>query len=383
MHATSRSFTDFAATGIAVAGITALAAAPLAPPPQVLSPPVAAHDVRLAAASVPPGGLVASFLGNQLIYCSLICPHLVQLAVTVPIAVLQTPGTFVTALQSGDLLKAVGAAAASVTGAADAAATAAIVPDGTIVAPRAWNALEVAVVGLLNVVPAAAGGLPGIVTAIETARQDTFTALNRPLVPNPTPTVMPHGVLQVAVVEGLNVVAAVIFPGFNAILQGGFDTVDAVAQTLARTGDPVAAVAAGATTATRALTEAGSIVADSVVTAVGNIRTAIDQSHPRAASAIEQSGPPDASGTEQVEKQSTVTKPIRARSGTSPQQLATSNGHVSAEPHTARTLRDEVSKIRHTVRRAVQNAAERTHRTKSDETGVRSGTDDSGHKPSR
>ena len=292
MHAMSRSFTDFAATGIAVVGIGALAAAPLAPPPQVLSPPVAAHDVRLAAASVPPGGLVTSFLGNQLIYCSLICPSLVQLAVTVPIAVLQTPGTFVTALQSGDPLKAIGAAAASVTGTADAAATIAIDRDGTIVAPRAWNAFEVAVVGLLNVVPAAAGGLPGIVTAIETARQDTFTALNRPLVANPTPTVMPHGVLQVAVVEGLNVVAAVIFPGLNAILQGGFDTVDAVAQTLARTGNPVAAVAAGATTATGALTEAGSIVADSVVTAVGNIRTAIDQSRAPAASAIDQSHPP-------------------------------------------------------------------------------------------
>ncbi len=379
MHAMSRSFTDFAVTGIAVVGIGALAAAPLAPPPQVLSPPVAAHDVRLAAASVPPGGLVTSFLGNQLIYCSLICPSLVQLAVTVPIAVLQTPGTFVTALQSGDPLKAIGAAAASVTGTADAAATIAIDRDGTIVAPRAWNAFEVAVVGLLNVVPAAAGGLPGIVTAIETARRDTFTALNRPLVVNPTPTVMPHGVVQVAVVEGLNVVAAVIFPGLNAILQGGFDTVDAAAQTLARTGNPVAAIAAGATTATGALTKAGSIVADSVVTAVGNIRTAIDQSRAPAATAIDQSRPPAADAIEQAEKQSTVTTPTRARVGTPPHQLATSNEHVTAEHHTARTVRDEVSKIRHTVRSAVQNATDRTHRTKSGETSVRSGTDDSGH----
>ena len=149
---------------------------------------------------------LTSFLGNQLIYC----PFFVQGAVTVPVAILQTPGLFVTALQSGDLLKAIGAAAASVTGAADAAATPAIISDGTIGAPRALNAFEVGVVGLLNIVPAAAGGLPAVVTAIDTARQDTFTALNRPVVANPTPTVAPHGVVQVGVMEGINVVAAVI-----------------------------------------------------------------------------------------------------------------------------------------------------------------------------
>lgn len=75
----------------------------------------------------------------------------VQGAVTVPVATLQIPGTFVTALQSGDLLKAIGAAAASVTGAADAAATGAIVSDGTIVAPRALNAFEVGVVGACSI----------------------------------------------------------------------------------------------------------------------------------------------------------------------------------------------------------------------------------------
>lgn len=272
---------------------------------------------------------------------------------TVPVAILQTPGTFVTALQSGDLLKAIGAAAASVTGAADAAATPAIISDGTIVAPRAMNAFEVGVVGLLNIIPAAAGGLPAVVTAIETARQDTFTVLNRPVVANPTPTVMPHGVVQVGVVEGINVVAAVIFPALNDVLLGGFQSVDAAAQTLARTGDPAMAVAAGATRVTGALHDAGSVVADSVVTAVSNISTAIDQSRPRAVSAINQ-----------VQKQSTATTPTRARVGT-PQRLTTTNEHVSAKPHSARTLRDAVSKIRNTVRSAMKNATERTHRTKS------------------
>ena len=259
---------------------------------------------------------------------------------TVPVALLQTPGTFVTALQSGDLLKAIGAAAASVTEAADAAATPAIDRDGTIVAPRAWNALEVGVVGLLNIVPAAAGGLPAVVTAIETARQETFTALNRPLVANPTPTVTPHGVVQVAVVEGLNVVAAVIFPGFNAILQGGFDTVDDAAQTLARTGDPAKAVAAGATTATGALTEAGSVVADSVVTAVSNIRTAY---RPITSTCRE--------------TRSTRSTEVHGNNTDSRQ-----GGNTATAGHDERTCQREAPQRPHTARRGLGNSAHRAER---------------------
>ena len=123
-----------------------------------MSAPTVTREVRLAATAVPPGGLITSFLGNQAIYCSLICPYLLQGVVTVPVALLQSPGVFVTGLQSGSVLKAIGAAAASVTGTANAAATPAILKDGTIVAPRALNALEVAVVGVLSIGPAAAGG---------------------------------------------------------------------------------------------------------------------------------------------------------------------------------------------------------------------------------
>ena len=193
MHAPTRSRAGVAATGIAIVGIAAMAATPLAPAIHAQSPPSVSHDVRLTAAEVPPGGLITSFLGNQVIYCSIICPLLIQTGVTPVVTTLQTPVTFVTALQqSGDLLKAIGATAASVTGPTNVAATAAIVADGTLVAPRALNAFEVGVVGLLNVVPAAAGGLPGIATAIQTARQDTFDALNAPIVANPEPTVMPQ-----------------------------------------------------------------------------------------------------------------------------------------------------------------------------------------------
>ena len=274
MHAPNRSRAGVAARGIAVVGIAAMAATPLAPVTQSQAPPTVAQDVRLAAAEVPPGGLITSFLGNQLIYCSIICPLLIQTGVTPVVAALQTPGVFITALQSGDLLKVIGATAASVTGPTRAAAEAAIVADGTRVAPRALNAFEVGVVGLLNIVPAAAGGLPGVATAIQTARQNTFTALNLPIVPNPTPTVMPQGVVQVAVVGALNVGGAVIFTALNEVLSGAFETPDAVAQELAATGDPVRAVAAGVNTASEAVTAAGTAIADSVVTAVNNVRAA-------------------------------------------------------------------------------------------------------------
>src|SRR5882757_3270955 len=262
------------ATGIAVVGIGAMVAAPLAPVTQSQSPPAVARDVRLAATTVPPGGLLTGFLNNQVTYCSIICPLLVQTAVTPIVATLQTPGTFLTALQAGDLLKAIGVAAASVTGPTNAAAAAAILADGSIPAPRALNAFEVAVVGLLNVIPAAAGGLPGIAAALQAARQDTFDALTLPVVPNQPSTVMPHGVVQVAVVSALNVVGAIIFPAFNHILSGAFQVPDAVAQELAATGDPVRALAAGVNAATAAVSAAGADIAASVVKAVNDIRAA-------------------------------------------------------------------------------------------------------------
>jgi hypothetical protein len=389
-----------AATGIAVLGIGAMAAAPLAPVTQYQSPPTVAQDVRLAAATVPPGGLLTSFLGNQLIYCSLICPLLVQTAVTPVVTTLQTPGTFLTALQSGDLLKAIGVTAASVTGPTNAAAQQAILVDGSIPAKRALNAFEVGVVGLLNVVPAAAGGLPGIATAIETARQDTFTALNLPVVANPTPTVMPRGVVQVVVVSALNVVGAVIFPGFNHILSGAFQIPDAVAQELAATGDPVRAVAAGVNAATAAVTAAVAVIADSVVTAVSDIRAATGQSLPATQNsattttpARTELGSPRALATttakhDDVERDTsdpsatTTAKHDDAERDTSHPSVTTPTKHDDAEPDTSHTsvttptkhdanpgnshsLRDVASNLRQTARSVVKKDSERPHHTAS------------------
>jgi hypothetical protein len=139
MHASTRPHAGVAATGIALVGIAAMAASPLAPVTPSQPPLAAVPDVRLAAATVPPGGLLTSVLRNQVIYCSIICPPLLQTAVTASVTTLQIPATFLTAVQSGDLLKAIGVTAASVTGPTNAAAQAAILADGTEVSPRAPN----------------------------------------------------------------------------------------------------------------------------------------------------------------------------------------------------------------------------------------------------
>jgi type IV secretory pathway TrbL component len=167
-----------------------------------------------------------------------------------------------------------------VTGPTNAAAEAAILADGTRVAPRALNALEVLVVGLLGVIPgAAADGVHGVLEALQTTRQNTFTALNLPIVPNPMPTVMPSGVLQVTVVSALNVIGAVIVPAFNHVLSALFETPDAFAQELAASGRLGKAIAAGAGAAATELAAAGTDIAGSVVAAVRDIRAAVQQNH--------------------------------------------------------------------------------------------------------
>ena len=148
------------------------------------------RDVRLAADTVPPEGLSPAFgQSGDLLLDHLPAPRPYRRDGCRDYADDSGHVRHGT-LRSGDLLKAVSVTAASVTGPTNDAATAAIVAD-SVDGPRALNAFEVGVVGLLRIVPAAAGGLPGIVTAIQDARQDTFTALNAPIVPNPAPTVMP------------------------------------------------------------------------------------------------------------------------------------------------------------------------------------------------
>lgn len=265
-----RGFAAVAAAGIT--GIAAIGAPPMAPAIPAL--PAYSHGAVLAATAVPLGGLLTSFVGNQGIYCSIICPLLVETGTTAAMATLQTPAAFAAALQSGDVLKAIGAAAASVTGPTNDAAAAAILADGTLVAPRALNAFEVGTVGLLNVLSAAPGGLPAVIDAIQVARQQTFDALNAPIVPNPAPLATPHGVLQVTVISAINVVGAVIFPAFNDALGAVFSAPNAAAQELASSGDPALAFAAGVNSARQSLNAAVTVVSESVAKAVTDIRAA-------------------------------------------------------------------------------------------------------------
>ncbi len=274
MHSLLRPRLDLAAA--AVAAVTA-ASVLTAPPPEVTPPPpVSTADVRLTATAVPPGGLIVSFWRNQAVYCSLICPLLTQTGVTALSTTLQAPGRFFAALSAGDVLKALGAAAASVTGPTRAAAQRAIDVDQAIPAQRALNAFEVGVVGLLNVLPAARGGVPAVLAALDRARRDTYAALNLPFEPDPAPTVRPRGVFQVAVIAAIDVVAAVIFPAFNTVLAGVFAVPDAMAQELARTGNPVRALRAGIDTAAEVVHTAGTVIRRAVVDAVDDVRAAAD-----------------------------------------------------------------------------------------------------------
>lgn len=265
-------------TTVAAAGAAALVAAPVVAPPASHAPPVVSAEVQLTA-SPPPGAIPLAFLRNQALYCSVICPFVVQGVITVPLAAVQTPATFLDALAAtGSLPRAIGTAAASVTGAANDAAEGIILNDVNRVVPKAFNTLEIAVVQLMRVGSAVLtpADLPD---AVNTARETVLAALNQPLpgpgVPVPTETGA-ETLPEVVAVEAIKVTAAVAFQAGELLLLGVVQTVDAGAQELARSGDPLAAVSAAAAQATQVVNVASDIVSDSVDTAVTNIRGALD-----------------------------------------------------------------------------------------------------------
>lgn len=275
MQLSARLPADLAATAIALAVVAPLI--PVAPTVEHSAPPTVTREIRLAA-TVPPGGLITSFVQNQGIYCSIICPLLAQTVTTGITTTLLEPGVFLAALPANGPLKALGIAGASMTGPTAAAMDRAIDADAAIPAKRALNAFEVAVVGLLNIPPAITGGPGAVLNAFQQFRQQTFDALNAPVVRNPEPTVQPRGMFQVAVIGVINVVAAVIFPAFNDFLAGAFHVPDAVAQELAKSGNPVRAVMAGVQTAVGVVTAAGTVIANTIVTEVNKVRAAAMQS---------------------------------------------------------------------------------------------------------
>ena len=349
MHVRTRAHAGAAATGVAAVGIAAMAATPVAPAIQAQSLSPVSRDVELTATTVPPGGLLTSFLRNQVTYCSAICGPLIDTGVTAAVTTLQTPLAFAAGLQSGNLLKAIGITAASVTGPTNAALGAAILADVTVAVPKASNTFEVAVIGLLNVVPAAAGGLPGIGTALETAREQTFIALNSPAGQPPVITPMPQGVVEVAALGAIHVGEAVIFPAFNDVLQATTGVPNAAAQVLAATGDPVRATVAGVTSAVGTANAAATVVGNAVVTAVNDVRTAAGQSSGGSFLSLSQ-------------KSSTTPTSAASKAG-SPLQVGATTKHTSAAPVSSHPLRDVASKVGEAARNVVKNASDRQHRS--------------------
>jgi hypothetical protein len=265
-------------TGVAIAGISALVAAPSAPPPEPSSHRTVVSEVQLTAAPAL-GAIPLAFIRNQFQYCSLICPYAVQGAIAVPIAAVQVPGTFLGSLaSSGSLFKAIGAAAASVTGPANDAVTPLINNDVFLVVPKAFHALDVAVVEAFNV--GAALLSPGqLIAAIENARTNILAALNQPVGPPTTPTGA-RNIFQVVAVSAIDVFTAVAFQAGELLLAGVVQAVDAAAQELAQSGDPVAALAAGAARAGTVINQSAGIVSSAVDTAVTNIRNSVNDPFP-------------------------------------------------------------------------------------------------------
>ena len=275
-------------TSVAAAGIGALVITNVTPAQEVQTPPSVVHEVRLAA-SPAPGALLDRFLLNQLQNCAAICPFIVQGLVTVPIGVAETPAAFLgTIASTGNLLQAIGAAAASVTQPANAAAGGIIGNDLNQVVPRFENGVEIGVVDALNIGAAVLqpGQLPG---AIETFREQLLQALNQPLPPPaPTPPPLtppppfgimpsPQGPIEVAAVEVINVSFALAFQAGELLLLGVVQTANSAATTLAATGNIGSAVTAGADTAAKVIAAADGIVTNAVSTAVTNISNSLQR----------------------------------------------------------------------------------------------------------
>ena len=190
----------------------------------------------VASAAPGPGGLPVRVVRNQLQYCSLICPFVLQGAATVPQAIGTAPLTFTDALlSSASLVQAAGAAAASVTGTTRAAADPIITNDLSLVLPKAQNALEVSAVELINV-GFAAGDPRQLVRAIDGARTNIAVALDR-RVGEPAGPTGAVNLPQVVAVEAVNVGSAVAFQATEAGLLDAVEIADNAARTLARTGN--------------------------------------------------------------------------------------------------------------------------------------------------
>jgi hypothetical protein len=315
-------------TGIAIAAAGALAITPAALPAELHSPPRVVAGVRLAAAATttpatpPPGALIEQFLVNQIQDCSLICPFIIQGAIQAPINFAIIPFTFVTELQSGQpLLQAIALTDATVSGAANAALTGIINNDLGLVLPRAQNALEVAVVGLIDIGTTAFTQLGNLVQAINTARTGFFQALQQPPGTMPPPAV--HNALEAAAVRVIEVVSALTFQAPERLLLGVTQVADALFTTLGNTGN------VGAT-----LGAAGASVATTVSQSVAFIRHALTEPIPISPAAATTTAATTTSMTT-ARAQTPTTKPLAVASQVVRPSVKAGGNAVSAQPPSA------------------------------------------------
>ncbi len=345
--------------GVAIAGISALTVAPLAPPSEIHSPrPTAVHEVELAASPAPPplGAIPLAFIRNQFDYCSVICPDVVRLAITVPAGAALSPAAFVGALRTtGSLTRSIGAAAASVTGPANAATEPIIRNDLNIVLPKAQRALQVALVQGLRV-GSTAVQLGDVVGAVQTARIEIVEALNQPKGP-PAEPIDAQGVFEVTAVEAVNVFSAVVFQAGELLLLGVVQTADDAAQELARSGDPGAALAAGAATANAIVSEASGLVADAVETATANIRDSFDDPFPSSTN----SRLTDPPGAQNVRAVATQEEPKTSDAGSRPDDDDTDKSTESR-----RVNRESVGKVVRDLHRSITGSSERPRKSLRD-----------------
>ncbi len=252
----------------AAAAMVAFSITPLAPPVEARIAHVAVPDIELTAAPI--GGAIPPGVSAQSVdVLRLICPFIVQGAVTIPIGVAQAPATFLqTLVQTGNVVGSLGAAAAGVTMPADAAVEKIIGNDLNLVLPKAQDTLEVAVVQAMDVLSGQT--TPGA------ARNKILDALNQSP-GQPTVPTGAHGLIQVATVEAINVASAVAFQAGETLLLGVVQTANAAATTLASTGNVRAALSAGMTQARSVFDVMRGQVSTAVNTAVTNIKLAAGQ----------------------------------------------------------------------------------------------------------
>ncbi|MBV8966252.1 MAG: hypothetical protein JO191_08770 [Mycobacteriaceae bacterium] len=260
-------------TTIAIAALSSLAVTVASVPADGQSPWAVRSYVGLSAATsaapaTAPGALIEQFLANQAQNCSLICPFIIQGAVSVPFDFAILPLTLVRELGAGvPLVQAALLSDATVSGALNDAVTGIITNDLNLVLPRAQNALEVAVVGLIDIGITAVTQPGNVFGALTSARSSFLTALTQPPGTMPPPPV--HNALEAVAVRAIEVASSLTFQAPERLLLGISQAANAFFTAIGATGNIAATVQA-----------VGASVSATISDSVGFIRHALTEPIP-------------------------------------------------------------------------------------------------------